>query len=152
MNPRSIPGALLATAMVFVALPLVHAGPGGTAGQIRKAQALKETVTRSGLKYIDLKIGEGAEAQQGKAVDIRYTGWFENGIKFDASDREQPFTFRIGIDEVIQGWHEGITGMRVGGKRRLVIPPDLGYGKQGAGGVIPPNTTLIYEVELLDVR
>jgi FKBP-type peptidyl-prolyl cis-trans isomerase len=168
MNPRSIAGAFLATALAFAALPLAHAaGQGGagsagsspnptnspnTAGQIRKVQVLKEIVTKTGLRYADLKVGEGAEAQPGKTVDVDYTGWLKDGTKFDASDRSKPFTFRIGIDEVIQGWHEGITGMRVGGKRRLVIPPELGYGKQGAGEVIPRNATLIYEVELLGVR
>jgi FKBP-type peptidyl-prolyl cis-trans isomerase len=164
MNPRSIPGAFLAAALAFAALPLAHAaGQGGagstanpanpnTAGQIRKVQVVKEIVTKTGLRYADLKVGDGAEAQPGKTVDVDYTGWLEDGTKFDASDRSKPLTFRIGIDEVIQGWHEGITGMRVGGRRRLVIPPELGYGKQGAGEVIPRNATLVYEVELLDVR
>jgi len=159
MNPRSIPGAFLAAALAFAALPLAHAAgqggagsPANTAGQIRKVQVLKEIVTKTGLRYADLKVGDGAEAQPGKTVDVDYIGWLEDGTKFDGSDRSKPFTFRIGIDEVIQGWHEGITGMRVGGKRRLVVPPELGYGKQGAGEVIPRNATLIYEVELLDVR
>jgi FKBP-type peptidyl-prolyl cis-trans isomerase FkpA len=113
----------------------------------------REVVTPSGLRYMDLKVGEGTEAGEGKTVEVHYIGWLEDGKKFDSSqDPSHPFTFRIGIDEVIKGWHEGIAGMKVGGKRRLVIPPDLGYGKQGAGGVIPPNATLVFEVELVNVR
>lgn len=113
----------------------------------------QEVVTRSGLRYLELQPGQGTEATAGKTVDILYTGWLEDGTQFDASqDPTHPFTFRIGIDEVIKGWHEGITGMKVGGRRRLVIPAELGYGKQGAGGVVPPNATLVFEVELLDVR
>jgi FKBP-type peptidyl-prolyl cis-trans isomerase len=113
----------------------------------------KEVVTRSGLRYTELKLGEGEEAKAGNTVEVRYVGWLEDGVRFDASENpEHPFTFRIGIDDVIKGWHEGITGMKVGGKRRLVVPPDLGYGQQGAGQVVPPNATLIFEVELLKVR
>lgn len=118
-----------------------------------EARPAREVVTPSGLRYLDLVAGEGAEAAKGKAVDILYTGWLEDGTQFDASqDPTKPFTFRVEIDEVIRGWHEGVAGMKVGGRRRLVIPPDLGYGKQGAGGVVPPNATLIFEIELLDVR
>jgi FKBP-type peptidyl-prolyl cis-trans isomerase len=111
-------------------------------------------VTPTGLRYVDQKIGDGAEAGPGKTVEVLYTGWLEDGTKFDSSlDPNHPFTFRIGIDEVIQGWHEGITGMKAGGRRRLVVPPELGYGKQGAGGgVIPGNATLVFEVELIAVR
>lgn len=114
----------------------------------------REVVTPSGLRYIDQKIGGGAEAGPGKTVEVLYTGWLEDGKQFDASlDPNHPFKFRIGIDEVIQGWHEGITGMKAGGKRRLVVPPELGYGRQGAGaGVIPGNATLVFEVELITVR
>lgn len=113
----------------------------------------KEVVTRSGLRYTEIKIGEGTEAKAGNTVEVHYVGRLEDGTRFDASENpEHPFTFRIGIDDVIQGWHEGITGMKVGGKRRLVVPPELGYGKQGAGQVVPPNATLIFEVELVQVR
>jgi peptidylprolyl isomerase len=117
-------------------------------------EAGREVVTPSGLRYIDQKIGGGAEAGPGKTVEVLYTGWLEDGKQFDASlDPYHPFKFRIGIDEVIQGWHEGITGMKAGGKRRLVVPPELGYGRQGAGaGVIPGNATLVFEVELITVR
>ena len=116
-------------------------------------QPAKEVVTPSGLRYKDLQIGEGAEAAKGKTVEVHYIGWLEDNTKFDASqDPSHPFTFRIGIDDVIQGWHQGITGMKVGGRRRLVVPPELGYGKQGMGRIVPPNATLIFEVELVNVR
>ena len=113
----------------------------------------QEVVTPSGLRYTDLQVGEGAEATKGKTVEIHYTGWLEDKTKFDSSlDPSHPFTFRIGIDDVIQGWHQGIAGMKVGGKRRLVVPPELGYGKQGMGRIVPPNATLIFEVKLVNVR
>lgn len=113
----------------------------------------QQTTTPSGLKYTDLETGQGEEARAGKTVDVHYTGWLENGTKFDSSlDRGRPFSFRLGGGQVIRGWDEGVAGMKVGGKRRLTIPADLGYGARGAGGVIPPNATLIFEVELLGVR
>jgi len=108
--------------------------------------------TASGLSYTDLVKGSGAAPTSGKNVTVHYTGWLEDGKKFDSSvDRGQPFVFRIGAGEVIPGWDEGVMTMRVGGKRKLVIPAQLGYGAAGAAGVIPPNATLIFEVELLDV-
>ena len=106
-----------------------------------------------GLKFTDDQVGTGAEAQKGKTVAVHYTGWLADGTKFDSSrDRNQPFSFPLGQGQVIKGWDEGVAGMKVGGKRTLVIPPDLGYGPRGAGGVIPPNATLKFEVELLDVK
>ena len=109
--------------------------------------------TDSGLQYIDEVVGDGATAQAGKAVSVHYTGWLEDGTKFDSSrDRGQPFTFNLGAGQVIKGWDEGVAGMQVGGKRRLIIPSELGYGQRGAGGVIPPNATLIFDVELLGIQ
>ena len=105
------------------------------------------------LQKTDITIGEGAEAVAGKQVVVHYTGTLTNGTKFDSSkDRGQPFTFGLGAGQVIQGWDQGVAGMKVGGVRKLVIPPQLGYGAQGAGGVIPPNATLNFEVELLEVK
>jgi FKBP-type peptidyl-prolyl cis-trans isomerase len=112
----------------------------------------KEVTTSSGLQYIEIKVGTGAAAQAGKTVTVHYTGWLENGKKFDSSvDRGQPFSFPLGAGRVIKGWDEGVQGMKVGGKRKLIIPANLGYGARGAGGVIPPNATLIFEVDLLGV-
>src|SRR5205823_7662670 len=110
----------------------------------------------SGLKYTDSKVGDGASAAAGHKVSVHYTGWLynngEKGKKFDSSvDRGQPFSFGLGAQQVIRGWDEGVAGMKVGGKRTLVIPPELGYGSRGAGGAIPPNATLIFDVELLKV-
>lgn len=108
--------------------------------------------TPSGLQYIDVVTGTGAQAQPGQLVTVHYTGWLTNGTKFDSSrDHGQPFQFALGGRQVIQGWDQGVAGMRVGGQRRLIIPPDLGYGARGAAGVIPPNATLIFDVELLRV-
>ena len=110
-------------------------------------------VTSSGLTITDLTLGEGAEAAAGQTVVVHYRGTLENGKQFDASyDRVTPFSFPLGAGRVIKGWDEGVQGMKVGGKRKLVIPPDLAYGSRGAGGVIPPDATLIFEVELLDVK
>lgn len=109
------------------------------------------TTTPTGLVIEELTIGEGAEAQNGQGVTVHYTGWLLNGKKFDSSkDRDDPFSFNLGYGQVIKGWDEGVVGMKVGGTRKLTIPPELGYGTRGAGGVIPPNATLVFEVELLD--
>jgi FKBP-type peptidyl-prolyl cis-trans isomerase len=118
-----------------------------------KDKEKKEVTTESGLKYTDLKEGEGAAAKKGDTVEVHYTGWLTNGKKFDSSvDRKEPFTFKLGAGKVIKGWDEGVAGMKVGGKRKLTIPPELAYGKRGAGDVIPPDATLIFEVELLKIR
>ncbi|RMG36683.1 MAG: FKBP-type peptidyl-prolyl cis-trans isomerase [Gammaproteobacteria bacterium] len=114
---------------------------------------MAEKISDSGLRYEDLVEGEGPAAEAGQQVSVHYTGWLQDGTKFDSSiDRNQPFQFPLGKGRVIRGWDEGVAGMKVGGKRRLTIPPQLGYGAQGAGGVIPPNATLIFEVELLDIQ
>jgi FKBP-type peptidyl-prolyl cis-trans isomerase len=117
----------------------------------------KPVTTPSGLKYIDHKVGTGDEAKRGNTVEVHYTGWLYDkaetrGKKFDSSvDRGAPFSFKLGAGNVIKGWDEGVQGMKVGGKRELIIPAALGYGDRGAGGVIPPGATLDFEVELLKV-
>lgn len=122
-------------------MPFEEAGPGGT-----------EITTASGLQYVELTVGNGETAQPGHTVIVHYTGWLENGKKFDSSlDRGQPFSFPLGAGRVIKGWDEGVQGMKVGGKRKLIIPSNLGYGAHGAASVIPPHATLIFEVELLGV-
>jgi len=113
----------------------------------------KPKSTPSGVQYWDTKVGTGKEATAGRKVSVHYTGWLTNGKKFDSSrDRDEPFDFVLGAHQVITGWDEGVAGMKVGGKRQLRIPPAAGYGKNGAGNVIPPNAVLIFDVELLDVK
>ena len=106
--------------------------------------------TASGLQYEEITVGSGATAKAGNLVSVHYTGWLTDGKKFDSSkDRNEPFDFNLGAGQVIKGWDEGVQGMQVGGVRKLTIPPTLGYGARGAGGAIPPNATLIFEVEFL---
>lgn len=112
---------------------------------------LEEITTESGLVILDLVLGEGEEAIPGKTVTVNYTGKLENGEQFDTSIGRAPFSFPLGAGRVIKGWDEGVTGMKVGGQRKLTIPPELAYGTRGAGNVIPPNATLIFDVELLKV-
>jgi FKBP-type peptidyl-prolyl cis-trans isomerase FkpA len=121
------------------------------------AQSAKPVTTGSGLQYIDTKPGTGAAPKKGQTVVVHYTGWLyvngAKGKKFDSSvDRNEPFRFPVGAGRVIAGWDEGVGSMKVGGKRTLIIPPNLGYGAQGAGGAIPPHATLIFDVELLDLN
>lgn len=145
LSRRAFAG-LAAAAALLGALPLKN-----------KAWAQEKT-TASGLRYTDTKLGNGATAQPGQTATVHYTGWLsvagEKGRQFDSSrTRGQPFSFPLGGGRVIKGWDEGVVGMKVGGQRMLIIPPQLGYGAQGAGGgVIPPNATLIFDVELLDVK
>ena len=113
---------------------------------------MSTTKTASGLEIEELVVGEGKVAAAGQQVTVHYTGWLTNGSKFDSSkDRNDPFKFGLGQGQVIHGWDEGVQGMKIGGKRKLTIPPELGYGARGAGGVIPPNATLVFEVELIGV-
>lgn len=117
----------------------------------KTAEGLVTTV--SGLQYVDVVVGSGREAHAGETAIVHYTGKLTNGTQFDSSKgRNEPFPFRLGAGQVIRGWDEGVEGMKIGGIRKLVIPPQLGYGSRGAGSVIPPNATLIFEVELLDLR
>ena len=132
--------ALAVTAVLFVVLQ----GGGGAVGS--------EVTTASGLKYIDEVVGNGVSPKTGQSVTVHYTGTLENGTQFDSSvNKGQPYTFRLGVDPVIQGWVEGLSTMKVGGKRRLIIPAELAYGSAGRPG-IPPNATLLFEIELLGVN
>jgi peptidylprolyl isomerase len=144
---RAVAVAALSLVLVTALLPTAPAA----------AQDQGKPVADSGLKITDTVVGTGATPKTGQTCVMHYTGWlYEDGAKgqkFDSSvDRGQPFEFRIGTGQVIKGWDEGVATMKVGGKRTLVIPPELGYGARGAGGVIPPNATLIFDVELLDVK
>lgn len=142
MKSTRILGLLLF--LVFLTLSCSKSGPTKVSGS--------GTKTASGLQYWDITTGTGATAAPGNAVKVQYTGWLTDGTKFDSSvDRNQPFEFRLGVGRVIKGWDEGVAGMKVGGKRQLRIPPDLAYGSRGVGS-IPPNSTLIFDVELLEVR
>jgi len=138
-----------AAALILVTLTAPSLAADGVPGKMSELP--------SGLKYTDTNVGTGAEAAKGHKVSVHYTGWLYNngakGAKFDSSlDRGQPFAFALGAQQVIRGWDEGVAGMKVGGKRTLIIPPELGYGARGAGGVIPPNATLMFDVELLGVQ
>ncbi len=143
-------GLLLGAALFSVA---VLAAVQTQAQEKDKNKVKEKKVGDAVLKYEDLKEGSGDEAKKGDTVEVHYTGWLTNGKKFDSSvDRKMPFSFKLGEGRVIKGWDEGVAGMKVGGKRKLTIPPELGYGADGAGNVIPPNATLGFEVELLTVK
>jgi FKBP-type peptidyl-prolyl cis-trans isomerase len=152
MKKSLLPVALLGAALLVAApASLVQAKPAKTT---KTAKGPKTITTKSGLKYQDLRVGKGAVAKAGDSVTVHYRGKLTNGQQFDASyDRGQPFQFLLGGGQVIKGWDEGVAGMRVGGKRKLIIPSNLGYGPTGTpGGPIPPNATLIFDVELLKVN
>jgi peptidylprolyl isomerase len=147
---------VLQRAGAWVAMAVIVALAGVVAA-VSPATAQPVMTTPSGLQIIDVTVGTGASPKTGQICVMHYTGWlYENGVKgkkFDSSvDRKEPFEFPIGQQRVIAGWDEGVATMKVGGKRTLIIPPDLGYGTRGAGGVIPPNATLIFDVELLAVK
>lgn len=136
--------AVLLSTLTFSLAQSNPAGPTKVTG--------KPTTTADGLQYWDIKVGTGATAVSGKKVTVNYTGWLTNGKQFDSSVGKKPFPFTLGAAQVIQGWDEGVAGMKVGGKRQLRIPPDLAYGARGYPGVIPPNSTLVFDVELLGVQ
>jgi FKBP-type peptidyl-prolyl cis-trans isomerase len=126
---------------------------GGSAQEKVEEKMVETPKGKVALKYVELKVGTGKEAKKGDQVEVHYTGWLTNLKKFDSSvDRNEPFKFSLGAGQVIKGWDEGVAGMKEGGKRKLTIPPELGYGEKGAGKVIPPGATLIFEVELLKVK
>ena len=141
---------VLLAAIVFTAIWAALGEPDVLADEKKGDE--KVITTASGLKYVELKIGDGKEAKEGSAVKVYYTGKLENGKQFDSNVGQKPFQVTIGRGEVIKGWDEGLQGMKVGGKRKLIIPPKLGYGERGAGDDIPPNATLIFEVEMVDVK
>lgn len=140
-------------ALVFTALCGLALAAGCTKKSSTESTTSMGTPAASGdLKIEDMKVGNGTEAATGKMVTVHYTGWLTDGKKFDSSlDRNSPFKFKLGAHQVIVGWDKGVAGMKVGGKRKLTIPPDMAYGDRGAGNVIPPKSTLVFEVELLDV-
>ena len=157
-SSRTFSAPLIVVVMVAVATvawavsPTSTPAPAGTANTTAKAAEPKLITTKSGLRYADLEVGTGTEVKTGMLVLVDYEGRLANGEKFDSSyDRREPFSFKIGAGQVIQGWEEGVIGMKVGGKRKLVIPPDLAYGEAGAPPRIPPNATLTFEVKVLKV-
>jgi peptidylprolyl isomerase len=151
--------SVVAVAIIFLVVAQVTARPNPAIAAEQSpepteliAKAADYITTPSGLKYKEIKVGTGATPTKGQKVTVHYTGTLENGKKFDSSrDRDRPFDFQLGLGQVIKGWDEGLSTMKVGGRRQLVIPADLGYGARGAGGVIPPNATLIFDVELLKI-
>jgi peptidylprolyl isomerase len=146
---------LLSLALISsVAIQSYNAVQAQVPGLQESAQPMQNTVTtRSGLQYQDLAVGQGQMPQPGQKVAVHYTGWLTDGTKFDSSlDRGQPFTFVIGAGQVIRGWDEGVATMKVGGRRKLIIPPQLAYGQRGVPGAIPPGATLVFDVQLLAVQ
>ncbi len=150
---RLTDGIMTRIALALILVGLFITAWGGIMGASEGNPDVREVTTASGLTYVDRVIGTGEVAVPGMTTTVHYTGWLANGQKFDSSvDRGQPFSFPLGAGRVIKGWDEGVQGMKVGGQRKLTIPAALGYGARGAGGVIPPNAILIFDIELLGVR
>lgn len=157
---RTLPFALLLSSMSLFACAENSTAPKGEMQVIHSSASVNDSAEITDLVIEEVKAGDGAEAQPGQTVSVHYTGWLyepgaaeRHGTKFDSSrDRGQPFRFPLGAGRVIKGWDEGVAGMKVGGQRTLIIPPHMGYGSRGAGGAIPPNATLIFDVELLGVK
>jgi FKBP-type peptidyl-prolyl cis-trans isomerase len=156
MHPKILQRALITVTLLATLGPFLTspaAGQQKAKANVKVNSSKVVFVTPSGLKFEDLKVGAGEEAEAGKIVEVHYVGWLEDGTRFDSSrDRALPFTFRLGAGDALKGWDEGLVGMKVGGKRKLIIPPDLGFGNQAVGSVVPPNSVLFYEFELLAVR
>ena len=161
MKIKAVPGQVCLVALLSAAayLGTGHPAYSQPSGSPPAPVSSKLDAKEKELQTIDIKVGSGAEAVKGKAIVVHYTGWLydpttsQKGAKFDSSrDRNLPFGFFLGEGRVIRGWEEGVQGMKVGGQRTLIIPPDMGYGERGAGGVIPPNATLIFDVELIEVK
>lgn len=149
MQPKAFVFATLLCTLGPLTLPASAVQDKGRPG----VEPGREVVTPSGVRYVDLRLGQGDEATPGKIVEVHYVGWLQDGTRFDSSrDQDRPLTFRLGAGDALKGWDEGLAGMKVGGRRKLVIPPGLGFGKQGVGSVVPPNAVLYYEFELLGVR
>jgi peptidylprolyl isomerase len=166
-------GVMLGCGILILVFQFTAGTPTATAGVISESKSIaqvdraastpsnliamdsneKQITTASGLKYVEIAEGTGATPTKGQTISVHYTGTLENGTKFDSSrDRNQPFEFQVGTGQVIKGWDEGLMAMKVGDRRKLIIPAELGYGARGAGGVIPPNATLIFDVELLKIK
>ena len=146
MTPVRAATILLAFTLLVGCQPSLRTFPG-------EPTTMEKKSLPSGLSYFETKEGTGEQAKSGQQVTVHYTGYLTNGKKFDSSvDRNQPFTFALGTGQVIKGWDDGVEGMKVGGQRKLIIPPALGYGSRGAGGVIPPNAELVFDIELLGVK
>src|SRR5438105_2806288 len=154
-SPWATPALCRSSSPVSTHQPVAAATAGGSAPVMQDDVEVSGVpqATGTGLQVVEILAGTGPEARSGQEVSVHYTGWLTNGTKFDSSrDRGEPFSFGLGRGQVIRGWDEGVAGMKVGGRRRLVIPPELGYGSRGAGSLIPPGATLLFNVELLEVR